>query len=133
MFWDALSDDPNKHLGQMTEYLHALEAQYGLDWRDYADFEDYLIWLNTHHITDDAQRKIIENWVKREYAGMQDSRKHVSQHYDWVRVQGNNIEVWEMNDLVRKRIEDKLNKFIGMKAIGIAMKMKRGKKIQCLI
>lgn len=107
MFYDAIGN-PMGYYGQMEDYVEALQAQHGDDWPDYADFEDYLTWLNTHHIQDENLRRIREEWVKREIGGMKDPRTHVSKYYDWVRVRGNNIEVWELNDLSRARIKKQI-------------------------
>jgi hypothetical protein len=104
MFYDAVGD-PNRYLGQMEEYIEGLQEQYGEDWADYADYENYLLWLNTRDITDENEKERITKWVAQEIKGAKDSRQYVSKQYDWVRVQGNNIEVWELNNLARLRIK----------------------------
>lgn len=109
MFYDAVGN-PMHYMGQMEDYIEALQAEYGEDdWHDYADYEGYLTWLNTHHIENEDERKIKEDWVKREIGGMKDPRTHVSKYYDWVRVQGPNIEVWEMNNLAIARIKRQIS------------------------
>lgn len=107
MFLDALQS-PYSYLGEMPEYIEELQAQHGEDWRDYADFDNYLIWLNTRHHQEEYMRKVQEEFVRREIGGMKDPRKHVAQHYDWVAVRGPNIEVWEMNNLARIRIKNQI-------------------------
>lgn len=108
MFDDALRS-PNDYLGQMGDYIEELQAEHGDEWWDYADFDSYLVWLNTRH-QEETIRKIREEFVRREIGGMKDPRTHVAKHYDWVRVQGPNIEVWEMNDLAVARIKRQIEK-----------------------
>lgn len=107
MFLEALGS-PQHYLGEMGDYIEELQEQYGKEWWDHAEFDDYLVWLNTRH-QEEHMRKIQEEFVRREIGGMKDPRKHVAQHYDWVRVQGPNIEVWEMNDLAVARIKKQIS------------------------
>jgi hypothetical protein len=106
MFYDALDHDP---IGSMEEYIEELQTKYGEDWREVAEYDDYLIWLNTHRHTDPKMKQIQESFAKKEIAGLKDARLHVAKEYDWVRVQGPYIQVWEMNDLARKRIRKQLD------------------------
>lgn len=108
MFLDALQS-PQNYLGEMGDYIEELQEQYGKEWWDYAEFDNYLVWLNTRH-QEEYMRKVQEEFVRREIGGMKDPRKHVAQHYDWVRVQGPNIEVWEMNTLAVARIKKQIEK-----------------------
>lgn len=108
MFLEAL-ESPQHYLGEMGDYIEELQAEYEDEWWDYADFDNYLVWLNTRN-QEEHMRKIQEEFVRREIGGMKDPRKHVAQHYDWVRVQGPNIEVWEMNDLAVARIKRQIEK-----------------------
>lgn len=117
MFLEALQN-PGTYLGQMEEYVEAMQAEYGDDWWDYADYEGYLIWLNTNHIEDETERRIKKEWVDREMGGMKDPRTHVSKYYDWVRVQGKNIEVWELNDLTRIRIRRQIEQIYDEEGLG---------------
>jgi len=107
MFLEAL-ESPQHYLGEMGDYIEELQAEHGDEWWDYADFDNYLVWLNTRN-QEEHMRKIQEDFVRREIGGMKDPRKHVAQHYDWVRVQGPNIEVWEMNDLAVARIKRQIS------------------------
>lgn len=107
MFLEAL-ESPQHYLGEMGDYIEELQAEYEDEWWDYADFDNYLVWLNTRN-QEEHMRKIQEDFVRREIGGMKDPRKHVAQHYDWVRVQGPNIEVWEMNDLAVARIKRQIS------------------------
>lgn len=107
MFLEAL-ESPQNYLGEMGDYIEELQEQYGEEWWDHAEFDDYLVWLNTRN-QEEYIRKIREEFVRREIGGMKDPRKHVAQHYDWVRVQGPNIEVWEMNDLAVARIKKQIS------------------------
>lgn len=106
MFYDAL-EKPSEYLGRMDDFVEDLKQEHGDDWWDYADYDSYLMWLNTHNQEDDV-KEIRKKWVTNEIAGMKDPRTHVSKHYDWVRVQGNYIEVWKMNDLAKVRIKYQL-------------------------
>jgi hypothetical protein len=104
LFMEA-QEHPGAYMGQMPEFIKDLQAQYGNEWWDYADYDSYLIWLNTRHFKDEAVKKRQQEWTEREIRGFKDPRTHASKYYDWVRVHGTNIEVWEMNNLTRKRIE----------------------------
>jgi len=90
-----------------------LQAEHGDNWWDYATFDSYLVWLNTQQYLDEEVKKTKKDWVEREIAGMKDPRKHVSQYYDWVRVEHNNVEAWVMNDTVRRRIANQLEEIYG--------------------
>lgn len=107
-FHEALIDP--RHGGQVDEYRQELRDAHGDDWWDQGDFHDYLRWLNVQGMEDGPQRARREEWVARELQGMKNPREHVAKHYDWVRVQGNNIEVWEMNDLVRTRLRRQIER-----------------------
>lgn len=115
MFWNALHD--GMYLGSMEDYMEQLQATYGDEYLDYADFDSYLIWLNTWQHQDEAVKKVQKEWAEREIAGMKDPRLHVSQHYDWVKVQGNEIQVWEMNDQTRARIKSQIEQIIDEEAL----------------
>jgi hypothetical protein len=117
MFFDMLYN-PATQIGAMEEYIEYLQTQHGEDWGDFANYEDYIMWLNTKDVTDEDQRNTRENWVSREFEGMKDPRKHVSQYYDWVAVRGTNVEAWELNDLTRRRIEHQIEDIFDEEGIG---------------
>lgn len=104
---------PGQYIGQMQDFAKHLQETHGDNWQDHMGYEDYLRWINTHHIDDERKRILRLNQVNHILKAMsnpqkRDPRKYVSQHYNWVRVQGNNIEVWEMNDVTRNRIRKQL-------------------------
>ena len=95
-------DEHQRGYAQPDSFSQAAEAEHGPDWHQWVDIEDYLRHKNVSAATPKNQ-DYKRRWFDEQFAGFKDPRTHAVKQWGWQRLQGKDVELW---DLSQKAIEN---------------------------
>lgn len=101
----------NLKMGHLDDFIEDQKNKYDEDYEDYLDFDDYILWLNLQEAHPETHPGI-QQQVESALRGLKDPRLYAAQYYDWVRVQGNYIQVWDLNRQTTSTIEKEIRDIV---------------------